>query len=134
MLVIYPILGINAFGPAGAGRRPDRLHLRGRTLFARVLRRRKDSWSIPAHSHEPERVESMPGWAAHLREMLSQSGTLMPVERGESLRLTTDYVFNSPFAAAAVLLGRSAAGPVEWKDEAGRTLKQIREQVVATAP
>jgi len=33
---------------------------------------------------------------------------------------------------AAVLLGRSAAGPIEWKTESGQTLKALREQTVAT--
>ena len=74
----------------------------------------------------------MPGWAANLRENLIQAGTLVPVDGGESLRLTTDHVFNSPSAAAAILLGRSAAGPIEWKDEAGHTLKATREQAVAS--
>ena len=80
-----------------------------------------------------ETVESMPGWAANLRESLVQSGALVLVEGGASLRLSTDHVFKSPSAAAAVLLGRSAAGPIEWKDAAGRTLKELREQAVSTA-
>jgi hypothetical protein len=84
-------------------------------------------------SRAPQIVESMPTWAANLRDTLIQSGALVPVEGGESLRLTTDHVFNSPSAAAAVLLGRSAAGPIEWKAETGQTLKQIREQAVAPA-
>lgn len=78
-------------------------------------------------------VESIPAWAANLRETLIQSGALVPVDGGASLRLTTDHIFNSPSAAAAALLGRSAAGPIEWKDEAGRTLKEIRAQAVSTA-
>lgn len=70
---------------------------------------------------------------SELRDTLIQSGALVPVAGGDSLRLTTDHIFKSASAAAAVLLGRSAAGPIEWKDEAGRTLKQIRGQAVLTA-
>jgi hypothetical protein len=69
-------------------------------------------------------------WAIwpNLRESLIDSGTLVPVEGGVSLRLTTNYVFKSPSAAAAILLGRNANGLEEWKDSSGSTLKHLREQ------
>jgi hypothetical protein len=35
--------------------------------------------------------------------------------------------FSSPSTAAAVVLGRSANGRVEWKAADGRTLKEIQE-------
>lgn len=38
-----------------------------------------------------------------------------------------DYIFNSPSTAAVVVLGRTANGRVEWKNQAGETLKQIQE-------
>lgn len=53
---------------------------------------------------------------------------------GASLRLTTDQVFESPSAAAAILLGRNANGLIEWKNSSGSTLKQLREQTVAATP
>ena len=37
----------------------------------------------------------------------------------------SDHLFSSPSAAAAVIMGRSANGLVEWKDLAGRDLKSI---------
>ena len=51
-------------------------------------------------------------------------GTL--VVDGAVLRLVTDYLFSAPSAAAGVLLGRTANGLKEWKDENGRPLSQIR--------
>jgi hypothetical protein len=36
--------------------------------------------------------------------------------------------------AAAILLGRTANGLIEWKDSSGSTLKQLREQMVAATP
>lgn len=36
------------------------------------------------------------------------------------------YVFSSPSTAAAVVLGRSANGRTQWKDEKGRTLKELQ--------
>lgn len=40
--------------------------------------------------------------------------------------LTKDVLFNSPSLAAAVLLGRSANGQVEWKLKSGTTLKEAQ--------
>lgn len=47
------------------------------------------------------------------------------------LQLTQDYSFSSPSTAAAVVLGRSANGRVEWKAEDGRTLKELQEAEAA---
>jgi hypothetical protein len=41
--------------------------------------------------------------------------------------LAQDYLFDSPSTAAGVLLGRSANGRIEWKNEQGQTLKSIQE-------
>ncbi len=58
--------------------------------------------------------------------------TLLPeVKRRAEFEQTgvyQDYSFNSPSAAAAVILGRSANGRTEWKDVQGKTLKQIQEK------
>lgn len=45
------------------------------------------------------------------------------LEKGEFLELTKHYTFNSSSRAAAIVLGRSARGPVEWKTEAGKELR-----------
>jgi hypothetical protein len=47
------------------------------------------------------------------------------VNVGEFLSFSDDYVFDSSSAAAAVILGRSAAGPNEWKDKNGKKLKEV---------
>ncbi|TXI89048.1 MAG: DUF4357 domain-containing protein, partial [Burkholderiaceae bacterium] len=39
--------------------------------------------------------------------------------------------FSSPSTAAAIVLGRSANGRVEWKESSGRTLKEIQEKLNA---
>lgn len=40
----------------------------------------------------------------------------------------SDYIFNSPSAAAAVILGRSANGLTSWKTQDGIELKSIEDQ------
>ena len=41
---------------------------------------------------------------------------------------TDDYIFNSPSAAAAIVLGNSANGKIEWKDDHGHTMKNVLEE------
>lgn len=58
-----------------------------------------------------------------LRGKLIQDGTL--VERDGLYAFIKDVEFTSPSAAAAVIHGGSANGLTAWKDETGRTLKDI---------
>ncbi|EGI77621.1 DUF4357 domain-containing protein [Hylemonella gracilis] len=60
-----------------------------------------------------------------LRQELIANGVL--VQEGSGYRFTQDYPFSSPSTAAAVVLGRSANGRIEWKDAKGRTLKELQE-------
>lgn len=62
-------------------------------------------------------------WSIALRKKLVLSGSLVPV--GEALLFAKDVEFNSPSAAAAVVAGGPAAGPLMWKDKDGKTLKEI---------
>jgi len=50
------------------------------------------------------------------------------VSDGEKLRFSKDYLFTSPSTAAAVVLGRTANGRIEWKDSAGHSLKENEEE------
>lgn len=60
-----------------------------------------------------------------LRDRLVADGILEPTQDG--LVFTQDYEFDSPSAAAACVLGRSANGVTEWKDAGGRTIKELIE-------
>jgi len=79
--------------------------------------------------------ESVPSMQQHvrgmydLREELIGNGVL--VREGDHYRFAQDYVFSSPSTAAAVVLGRSANGRVEWKDAGGRTLKELQAMEAA---
>lgn len=45
----------------------------------------------------------------------------------------TDYVFRSSSLAASVILGRTASGPNEWRDENGTTLADLLSPEAAAA-
>jgi hypothetical protein len=54
----------------------------------------------------------------------------MCIRDSDQLKLAQDYTFDSPSTAAGVLLGRSANGRIEWKDQTGKTLKDIQASAV----
>jgi hypothetical protein len=70
-------------------------------------------------------VPSTPESISRLRQLLVTDGAL--IQQNGGLVFTRDHLFSSPSAAAGVVLGRSANGWVEWKDSAGRTLKDNEE-------
>lgn len=55
-----------------------------------------------------------------LRNRLIEDGII-----DDQYQLVNDYEFNSPSAAAAVILGRSANGLTEWRTEDGKKLKEL---------
>ncbi len=58
-----------------------------------------------------------------LREHLMSAGKLR--EHSGKLIFSDNHVFNSPSAACAVILGNSANGKLEWKNEGGKSLREI---------
>ncbi len=60
-----------------------------------------------------------------LREKLVQDGTL--IEKDGLYVFTKDTEFTSPSAAAAAVHGGGANGLTAWKDEGGKTLKELEE-------
>lgn len=73
-------------------------------------------------------VPSFPKGFNALRDELIENGIVKEVDK--KLIFQSDYLFSSPSAAAAVLMGRSANGLIEWKDHSGRNLKSIEEQEI----
>jgi hypothetical protein len=43
---------------------------------------------------------------------------------------TRDHLFSSPSMAALAVMGRSANGWLEWKDAGGKTLDELKRQVL----
>ena len=64
---------------------------------------------------------------SYIREKFIGTGVLSPAD--DFYRFSQDYSFSSPSTAAAVVMGRSANGRIEWKDKHGKTLKEIQEEL-----
>lgn len=73
---------------------------------------------------------SLASWVVNIREELVEKKVL--VEDSGVYRFTNDYIFSSPSAAAAVVLGRSANGWSEWKYKDGKTLDEVKRDISAS--
>ena len=59
-----------------------------------------------------------------MRAKLIEGGVM--VEENGQYRFTQDYLFNTPSGAAAVVLGRTSNGWVDWKNAEGKTLHDVK--------
>ncbi len=126
MLVIYPLLAIDAFTVAEATVAAEV------TLFAKgargALAQGRDSSEgfvvLQASRATMTEVGSLVTYVREERAKLIASGVL--VDGGDLYVFTQDYTFTSPTTAAAVVLGRPSNGRTEWKDATGKTLKEIQ--------
>lgn len=66
------------------------------------------------------------GWLK-IRKKLMDAGVLK--DQGGSFVLVEDAKFSSPSAAASVVLGRQAPGPISWIDETDKTYKQVQQEL-----
>lgn len=74
-----------------------------------------------------ENVVSIQGTPVEaMRVRLLESGVMEA--DGDRVVFLKDHLFNSPSQAAAAVLGRSSNGWVDWKDERGRTLDELKRQ------
>lgn len=132
MLGMLPVLGIHAFEQAHSGAVSSVgeavLTCKGKGVTANGY---ETTQGFVVKSGSLAVGEAVPSMQQHVRGMYDLRGELIAnavLDRdGDHYRFTQDYVFSSPSTAAAVVLGRSANGRVEWKDAKGLTLKQLQE-------
>jgi len=129
MLGMLPVLGIHAFEQAAAlpSVAVAVLTCKGKGVVASGFEATQ-GFVVKAGSQAVGK--SVPSMEQHvrslfdLRQELIQNGVLQP--DGDRYRFAQDFVFSSPSTAAAVVLGRSANGRIEWKDANGKALKEIQ--------
>jgi uncharacterized protein DUF4357 len=131
MLVVLPVIGITAFELPEPESSPSasNLELKGKSTAARGRETSQGFKVLQGSLARAEEVPKIQPWIHELRADLVENGVLVP---GDGvLVLSQDYVFSSPSAAAAVMLGRSANGRELWRRKDGKTLKQIQEEMLA---
>lgn len=85
------------------------------------------------HRGSKSRIEptnSMPAGIGSRRESLVEGGIIEEIDGMYVYQ--QDYLFPSPSAAAATVLGASANGWNEWKDASGRTLSEVHREAEGT--
>ena len=133
MLGMLPVLGVHAFEQALPA--APLLTCKGKGVSATGYEATQ-GFVVKAGSQAV--AESVPSMQQHVRGMFDLRQELigngvLEVHAAGGYRFTQDYVFSSPSTTAAVVLGRSANGRIEWKDAQGRTLKLLQEQEAASA-
>jgi len=73
-----------------------------------------------------EETKTAGSWVIGMRKRLIEDDTL--IQDGSVYKFTTNHIFSSPSAAAAVVLGRRANGWIEWKYKDGKTLDEVKRQ------
>jgi Domain of unknown function (DUF4357) len=135
MLGMLPVLGVHAFEQAPkapAAKAGPMLTCRGKGVQATGY---EASQGFVVRAGSQAVADTAPSMAQHVRgmfdlrqELISNGVLALQLEIGGGLyAFSQDYSFSSPSTAAAVVLGRSANGRVEWKAADGRTLKAIQE-------
>jgi hypothetical protein len=129
MLLVYPIVGVSAFEAA---------KIESPTVQPLVIRAKgitATGYDTSAGFVVTRGSEAVVDWvpSAHkyalaLRDSLIDRGVL--VKNNDRYVFSQDYTFDSPSAAAQVIQGRTANGRIDWKDEQGRTLKELQERSV----
>ncbi|MEZ5326473.1 MAG: GIY-YIG nuclease family protein [Verrucomicrobiales bacterium] len=126
-LLCLPVLGVNVFTkPEKTASQRNLLVLHGKDTTAKGFESAEGFVVLSGGLARTDEVTSIHDYISSLRDSLVERGIRVPEEK--QYRLAQDYTFNSPSQAAAVMLGRSANGRVEWKDAAGTTLKEIQER------
>jgi hypothetical protein len=73
-----------------------------------------------------ETTKGMNKWIGILRKRLIEENILKKEDNAYVFQ--QDYIFNSPSAASATILGRSSNGWMSWKDKNGITLDELKRK------
>jgi hypothetical protein len=122
MLLIYPVLGVTVFEKPQPRTVTRRYFLKGRGIEAEGYEDANGFVVLAGSQVTRDEVSSIHNYLRTLRASLRDRNVI--VASGDGFKFGQDYTFDSPSTAAGVLLGRTANGRVEWKDEVGRTLKE----------
>lgn len=130
MLLIYPVLGINAFDSVKLkDSKSPKLYFKMKEAEAEG-REMPEGFVVLAGARARDQVlKALAPARRELRQKLVAQGVLA-LENGQ-LRLRQDYVFNSPTMAASVIGGKDYGGLKRWKTADGRTLRQLQEAALA---
>jgi len=148
MLLIYPLMGIDAFEVVTPSLKPgkEKLGAGSKNVVATAEQFTLTSKGVTAKGRlTPEGfvVEkgsgavgkerpSFDGGYKALRDELIGKGILVPDD--DALRFSQNYPFRSPSAAGAVVRGAHTNGRLRWKAADGRTLAEVQAALIDSGP
>jgi Domain of unknown function (DUF4357) len=129
ILSIFPLVGLSVFDKLDSPERTEcLLHLASNKGAVGATGYEGDKGFVVCKGSLAvlKETASCHNYMRTIRKDLQDQGIL--VEQAGYLEFTQDRVFNSPSTAAGIVLGRPNNGRVLWKDEGGRTLKDIQSE------
>lgn len=129
--ILINTMGFKVFEPLikieSSSQEPEEyLYIKGARGASAQGKRTSDGFVVFSGSQvAADTVPSFPKGFNALREELIATEVI--IKKENTLILASDYLFSSPSAAAAVVMGRSVNGLVEWKNSKGKELKFIEE-------
>lgn len=133
MLGILPVLGVGAFEASPIKNNLTSVNILNCTGKGVSASGFESNQGFVVRQGSRAALDTAPSMKEHVRGMydlrmdLISNGVL--VRQGDMYTFSQDFTFSSPSTAAAIVLGRSANGRVEWKDQAGKTLKDIQDSI-----
>ena len=124
--LLVSTLGYPVFEEMPKVRADETLECRGKKAVAKAEYTEDGMVVLSGSLANVELTSSAGPWVTGMRERLLNDGVL--IREGEVFKFVTDHVFNSPSAAAAVVLARSANGWTEWKYPDGKTLDEVKRK------
>ncbi len=125
ILNVCPLIGLGVFKKADdRGRTKNILYAEQGTITASGQESLTGFTVFKDSTMRKEETNTIPAFVHSLRQDII--GANVVVDSADYYTFTRDYVFPSPSSAAGVILGRSANGRTEWKNKAGKTLKEIQ--------
>lgn len=125
MLLCFPVIGLNVFEkPTDITATMNTLFIKAKGIEARGYESSEGFVVLKGSQAVKEEVDSIHRYMSVLRGNLIDQKVFLA--DGDHYILTQNYTFESPSTAAGVIQGRTANGRVDWKDEKGRTLKEIQ--------
>ncbi len=132
MLSIFPLLGLSVFEKVESRLSPrELLYAAARGLKATGYEDAKGFVVCQGSQVSKTEMPTLPTYVTRMRKDLVDSNVL--ADAGDYYRVAQDHVFTSPSTASCVVLGRRSNGREDWKNEAGRSLKDLQTQAANAA-
>lgn len=127
MKILFSTLGYPIFEEIRQKQsKKDLLYCKGKDAFAKGEFTDEGLVVLKGSTCNLKESKTAGNWITNMRKKLQDNNVL--VQKDEVFEFTSDYLFNSPSAAAGSILARRANGWLEWKNEDSKTLDELKRK------